>query len=132
MLENYKDVALDMITQLSHFIKNQPILSVDFDIIADNRNIEEFILSKVDRTDWEGRALSDDDIQELSYNALKRFYSSKGYNNCGHSTFTMRVTFIAQNIKYGDVYDIVSGNREDMPKDYKFLGNIRPSDFYNV
>lgn len=131
-MENYKKITLNTMIELSNLIRNIPILSVDFDITAKNKNIEEYILSHVDRTDWEGRSLDEKTIQELCYNSIKRFYSSKGYNSCGISTFTMRMTFVAQNIKYDDIYKLVSGSRKDMPKDYKFIGNVRQSDFLYI
>ena len=131
-MENYKKIALNTMVELSNLIRNIPILSVDFDITAKNKNIEEYILSRIDRTDWEGRPLDENTIQELCYDSIKRFYSSKGYNSCGISTFTMRMTFVAQNIKYDDIYKLVSGSRKDMPKDYKFVGNVRQSDFFNT
>ena len=132
MIEDYKKITLNTMAKLSKLIRNTPVISIDFDITAKNKNIEEYILSRIDKTDWEGRPLSEDVIQELCYNNLKRFYSSKGYNSCGVSTFTMRITFVAQDIKYDDVYELVSGNREDMPKEYNFVGNVRPSNFFNV
>lgn len=127
--KEYKKITLDTMSKLLKLIRNTPVISIDFDIAAKNKNIEEYILSNIDKTDWEGKPLSENTIQELCYNNLKRFYSSKWYNSCGVSTLTMSITFVAQNIKYDDVYELVSGSRKDMPKDYKFVGNIRRSDF---
>lgn len=115
--------------QLLDYAKTLPCFEVEYDIIADNKFIEEYIATNVQGVDWEGNNLSDDEIQDDIYNEIKRFHDSKGYNECGVSTLTMRKTFTLQSILFHDIYEIVSGNCKSLPKEYKFVGEMKLYEF---
>ena len=120
-----KHKTIDIMKQLLDYAKTLPCFEVEYDIIADNKFIEEYIATNVQEVDWEGNNLSDDKIQDNIYNEIKRFHDSKGYNECGVSTLTMRKTFTLQSILFHDIYEIVSGNRKSLPKGYKFVGEMK-------
>ena len=120
-----KDKTIDIMKQLLDYAKMLPVFMVEFDIIADNKFIEEYIIKHVDRTDWEGSPLTDDEIQDNIYNDIRRFHNSKGYNDLGISTFTMTKMFTLQSISYDNVYEVVSGNCKSMPNEYKFVGEMK-------
>ena len=119
-----KHKTIDIMKQLLDYAKTLPCFAVEFDIIADNKFIEEYIATNVQEVDWEGNNLSDDKIQDNIYNEIKRFHDSKGYNECGVSTLTMRKTFTLQSILFHDIYEIVGGNCKSLPKGYKFVGEM--------
>lgn len=129
MYKCLKYKTIDIMKQLLDYSKMRPIFMVEFDIIANNKFIEEYIITHVDRTNWEGTLLTDDEIQDNIYNAIKRFHNSKGYNSLGASTLTMRKIFTLQSISYNDVYEIVSGNCKSMPNEYKFIGEMKLAEF---
>lgn len=131
MDKTLKDKAIDIMKQLLDYAKTLPIFSVEFDVTADNKSIEEYLIAHVDRSDWEGIPLTDDEIQNNISNAIERFHNSKGYNNLGTSTLTMRKAFNLQIISFDNVYEIVSGKCKDMPKEYKFVGEMKLADFNN-
>ena len=95
-----KHKTIDIMKQLLDYAKTLPCFAVEFDIIADN-----------------------------IYNEIKRFHDSKGYNECGVSTLTMRKTFTLQSILFHDIYEIVSGNCKSLPKEYKFVGEMKLYEF---
>ena len=121
--------TIDIMKQLLDYVKILPTFMVEFDIIANNKFIEEYIITHADRTNWEGKPLTDDEIQDNICNAIKRFHNSKGYNDLGVSTLTMRKIFTLQSILYDDIYEIVSGNCKSMPNEYKFIGEIKLVEF---
>jgi len=120
-----KGKTIDIMKQLLDYGKMLPVFMVEFDIISNNKFIEEYIIEHADRTDWGGKALTDDEIQDNIYNDIKRFHNSKGYNDLGVSTFTMRKMFTLQSISYDNVYEVVSGNCKSMPNEYKFVGEMK-------
>lgn len=121
--------TIDIMKQLLDYAKLLPTFMIEFDIIADNRFIEEYIITHANREDWEGNRLTDDEIQNNIYKGIKRFHDSKGYNSLGVSTLTMRKIFTLQSISYDGVYEIVSGDCKDMPKEYKFVGELKLAKF---
>ena len=123
--KSLKYKTIDIMKQLLDFAKNLPIILVEFDVMTNNKFIEEYIITHVERTDWEGNPLSDDEIQKTIYDAMKRFYNSKGYNKFGISTLTIRKFMTLQNITYDNIYEIVSGKCDDIPKEYKFIGKMK-------
>lgn len=129
MDKNLKYKTIDIMKQLLDYAKLLPTFMVEFDIVADNKFIEEYIITHTDREDWEGNRLTDDEIQNNIYEDIKRFHDSKGHSNLGVSTLTMRKIFTLQSISYDGVYEIVSGNCKDMPKEYKFVGEMKLVDF---
>lgn len=129
MDKNLKYKAIDIMKQLLDYAKQLPGFWVEFDIIADNKFIEEYIITHADREDWKGNHLTNDEIQNNIYEAIKRFHDSKGYSNLGVSTLTMRKIFTLQSISYDTVYEIVSGNCKDMPNEYKFIGELKLVEF---
>lgn len=129
MDKNLKYKAIDIMKQLLDYAKQLPAFLVEFDIIADNKFIEEYIITHADKEDWEGNRLTDDEIQNNIYEAIKRFRDSKGYSNLGISTLTMRKMFTLQSISYSAVYEIVSGICKNMPNEYKFIGELKLVEF---
>lgn len=71
-----KDKTIDIMKQLLDYGKMLPVFMVEFDIIANNGFIEEYIIEHADRTDWGGKALTEDEIQDNIYNDIKRFHNS--------------------------------------------------------
>ena len=129
MDKNLKYKTIDIMKQLLDYAKLLPTFMVEFDIAADNKFIEEYIITHADREDWEGNRLTDDEIQNSIYEGIKRFHDSKGYSDVGVSTLTMRKIFTLRSISYDVVYEIVSGNCKSMPNEYKFVGNIKLVEF---
>jgi hypothetical protein len=129
MDQSFKHKTIDIMKQLLDYAKTLPCFAVEFDIIADNKFIEEYIAASVSGTDWNGNNLSDDEIQDDIYNEIKRFHDSKGYNECGVSTLTINKNFTLSSILFHDIYEIVSGNCKSMPKEYKFVGEMKLREF---
>lgn len=131
MEKDLKHKTIDIMKQLLDYAKMFPTFMVEFDIITNNKFIEEYIITNADRTNWEGKPLTDDEIQDNIYNAIKRFHDSKGYNDRGVSTLSMRKIFTLQSILYDDIYEIISGNCKSMPNEYKFVGEMKLADLMN-
>ena len=117
--------TIDIMKQLLDYGKMLPFFTVEFDIIANNKFIEEHIISNAVRTNYEGEPLSDDEIQDNIYNAIKLFHNSKGYNGLGVSTLSIRKIFTLQSISYDAIYEIVSGDCKSLPNGYKFVGEMK-------
>lgn len=124
-----KEKTIDIMINLLQFAKILPIFSIEFKIKADNVNIEKYLLDHVQKEDWEGKKLSEEEISENYNYKISNFYNSENYNSNGKSILKFIKYFTVQSIKYDDIYKLVSGQIEDMPKDYEFVGEIKLRDF---
>ena len=124
-----KEKTIDIMINLLQFAKILPIFSIEFKIKADNVNIEKYLLDHVQKEDWEGKQLSEEEISENYNYKISNFYNSENYNSNGKSILKFIKYFTVQSIKYDDIYKLVSGQIEDMPKDYEFVGEIKLRDF---
>ena len=128
MDKRFKNKAIDVMTKLLEFARSLPVFSVDFNVLASNTNIEEYIINHVDRIDWNGKTLPDEEIKQNIIRALERFRTSNGFNASGKSVLTLRKCFSLQHINYRTIYELVSGESIDIPKGYVFVGNIKLSE----
>lgn len=101
--------------------KTLPIFSISYYIVAPTENIEQYLIEHTITEDWEGNHLSDDEIELNKQNALNLFHNSSFYNPNGESGMIFTQAFTLQDIKYDDIYEIVSGKNLNFPKGYKFI-----------
>ena len=120
--------TIEVMSKLSEFGKRLPIFSFDFSIIADNRAIEAFLSERVDKEDWDGRALSPEDVDMNIRKSIEGFHKSAEYNPEGESKFRLR-RYVTRDVSFDEINRLVSGKEENMPKNYKFVGEISLSNY---
>ncbi len=127
MNKNVKNKIIDVMIELLNISKkhNLPVFCVVYDIEATNDSIMNYISVISDRTDWEGKPLSETDIELNIKKNIETFEKSKGYNPNGNSRLTLTKVFTLNNITFDNVSDIVTGNNMKIFNDYKFCDNIR-------
>ena len=113
-----------MITLLSCAMQ-LPVFMVGFEISAPNSSIRRYLNETTDKTDWNGKPLSDDEIKELKKERILKFEESKGYNPLGVSILKMTKAYTLQDITFENIEKLVCGRGEGMPDDYKFIGNVK-------
>ena len=119
-----KNKVIDIMIQLLEFAKTLPVFSVNFDVKANNEDIETHIISNITPCDEMGKRLSDDELHRVRNLAIMHFRT----NVCdpsGVSTLSFSKVYTPSTIKYDDIYKLVSGKDTDLPKNYTFIGNIR-------
>ena len=121
---NTREETIECMEKLLNFAKNIPLFCITYDISAPNNDIEEYIIMHTDRTDWDGASLSPDTVRKNIEDGINRFRSGDGYNPSGISTFKMSQCMSAQDINFSDIYKLISGKMDGMPKNYTFLGNL--------
>ena len=126
-----KKKTIECLEKLVNFAKSLPMFCVVYDIKAKNKDIEEYIIENISKTDWNGTPLPEDVIHKEIQERLKQFHNGEGYNQAGISTFKMSQCMTVQDINFSKIYDIVAGKSNDMPKNYAFVGNLRLMDFKN-
>ena len=83
---------------------NLPVFCVVYDIEATNDSIMNYISVISDRTDWEGKPLSETDIELNIKKNIETFEKSKGYNPNGNSRLTLTKVFTLNNITFDNQY----------------------------
>jgi hypothetical protein len=132
IVKNDKNKTIDIMINLLEFAKILPVFSVDFKIKADNDNIEIYLLDHVERYDWNGKRLSNKEIINNYNNAISDFHNSKEYVPNGKSILTLRKCFTVEDINYDNIFKLVSGQLDDMPENYEFIGEITLSNFEKI
>lgn len=128
---NDKNKTIDIMIKLLEIGKTLPIFSISFYIVANTNEIEKYLIDHVTTTDWEGKPLSDDEIELNKQNALNIFHNSSFYNPNGESGMIFTQAFTLQDIKYDDIYEIVTGKNLNFPKGYKFIC-LEKTNYYDV
>jgi hypothetical protein len=118
---NDKNKTIDIMISLLEIVKTQPMFSISFYIIANTNEIEKYLIDHVTTTDWEGKQLSDDEIELNKQESLNHFYNSSLYNFNGESGLIFTKMFTVQDIKYDIINEIVTGKSKELPKNYKFI-----------
>ena len=119
---------LELFETLVNFGKNLPVFCVDFDIRANNEDIETYLINTTPTTDWEGKPLSSDIIKKDIDNRISCFHNSKEYNANSKSIITMRKFFSLNDLQFEIVRKLVCGEEEYMPKNYEFISGFKLSD----
>jgi hypothetical protein len=127
MNKNVKNKIIDVMIELLNISKkhNLPVFCVVYDIEATNDSIMNYISVISDRTDWDGKPLSETDIELNIKKNIETFEKSNGYNPNGNSRLTLTKVFTLNNITFDNVSDMVTGNNMKIFNDYKFCDNIR-------
>ena len=118
---NDKNKTIDIMINLLEIAKTQPMFSISFYIVANTNEIEKYLIEHVVTTDWDGKQLSDDEIELNKQESLNHFYNSSLYNLNGESGLIFTKMFTVQNIQYDIIYEIVTGKSKELPKNYKFI-----------
>lgn len=129
MNNNLKKQTIDIMVKLLGYARQLPAVCVDFYISADNRYIEKYIIEHTDRTDWGGKPLSSEEIDNNIRKRMRNFQNSEFYNPDGVSKLKMRKLFTLPEISYEKIYELVSNKTDDMPIGYKYVGELELSDF---
>ena len=124
MMRQIKNKVIDTMITLLEFAKEYPIFSVEFEILAPNESIEEYLTSYIQHTGWDGRTISKDEMFVIKKERIETFRKSDGYNSNGYSTLKMNKLFTLQNIKYDEIFTLVSGGDTNLPDKYQFIGNV--------
>ena len=130
-MKNDKNKTIDIMINLLKIAKTQPIFSISFYIVANTNEIEKYLIEHVTTTDWEGKSLSDDEIELNKQNTLNLFHNSSLYNLDGESGLIFTKTFTVQDIKYDIINEIVTGKSKELPKNYKFI-KIEKTNFEEI
>lgn len=123
-MREIKNKVIDTMITLLEFAKECPIFSVEFEILAPNNSIEEYLTSHIQYTGWDGKLISEDEISVIKKDRIETFRKSDGYNSNGYSTLKMHKLFTLQNIKYNEIFTLVSGGDTNLPDKYQFIGNV--------
>lgn len=123
MNKDIKGKTIDLMIFLLNLARNLPMFSIYFYIEAENNNIESYLGNHTIKYDWNGKHLGEEEIQDNIRHKLEEFYESEGYNTEGQSKLRMMKTFTVQDITFDKIYSLVSGQEEDMPIGYKYIGD---------
>lgn len=129
-----KEKTINIMIQLLEYAKTHPIFVIDFDINAKNSDIEDYLKNSANTTDWSGKPLAKNEVDHIAQELIDSFKIKRhveSYSLNDYSYMTCRQTFIVQNITYDKIYNLVSGQNECLPKNYRFVGNIRLADLSN-
>ena len=131
MDKNIKNKIIDVMIELLNISKkhNLPLFCVAYDIEATNDSIINYISTISNRTDWEGKPLSETDIELNVKKNIETFEKSNGYKPNGNSRLTLTKVFTLNNITFDNVSDIVTGNNMKIFNGYKFCDNIRLNNY---
>ena len=130
-MKNDKNKTIDIMINLLKIAKIQPLFSISFYIVAPTENIEQYLIEHTITEDWDGNKLSNGEIELNKRQSLYNFYNSSFYNPNGESGLIFTQTFTLQDIKYDDIYEIVSGKNLSLPKGYKFIC-LEKTNYYDV
>lgn len=123
--KNKGEVIKEMLNLLN-YAKACPMFNACFDVVASTENIEKYISERVQRTDWEGNPLSEDDIKRDIEYSINHFRNSDDFNafSDGMSKIRMNIIFTLQDITFDKIRNIMYGECENMPTDYMFCNSF--------
>ena len=124
--------TVDFMKKLLEFAEEMSFFTITFDVTAPNEDIEAHFYENADKTDWEGKPLSQEEIDKSVEEIVNRFRNSEGYNPDGPSTLKMSQCVTLQSINFADILSLVAGEKENLPKNYAYAGNLQLMDYKEI